>query len=258
MLGAWPRLSTLNPVWFTVALAAELASFTCNFALQRLALRTQGWFAVVAAGLTGNAITDSLPGGDAAGAAVQFRMLTTAGFDTDTAVGGLTTFSLLGVGGLLALPLFALPTILAARAGQSRAGPYRSARYRRVRPVRDLRRDRLAHGAAAGRTRARGAARVEQAHPRPPAASDRPGHAVAGRTRHDQDGAGQELVAGGPADRRPPRLGLRLPAGRATRHREPARGPPWYCWPTPLPASSRCSRSLRADWASWRPALAAC
>jgi len=113
VLGAWPRLSTLNPVWFTVALAAELASFTCNFALQRLALRTRGWFAVVAAGLAGNAITDSLPGGDAAGAAVQFRMLTTAGFDTDTAVGGLTAFSLLGVGGLLALPLFALPTILA-------------------------------------------------------------------------------------------------------------------------------------------------
>ena len=36
-----------------------------------------------------------------------------AGFDTDTAVGGLTAFSLLEVGGLLALPVFALPAILA-------------------------------------------------------------------------------------------------------------------------------------------------
>jgi uncharacterized protein (TIRG00374 family) len=113
VLGEWPRLSTLNPVWFTVALAAEIASFTCNFALQRLALRTKGWFAVVCAGLAGNAVTNSLPGGDAAGAAVQFRMLTAAGFDTDTAVGGLTTFSLLGVGGLLALPVFVLPAVLA-------------------------------------------------------------------------------------------------------------------------------------------------
>ena len=113
VLGAWPRLSTLNPAWFALALVAELASFTCNFALQRLALRTRGWFAVVTAGLSGNAVTDSLPGGDAAGAAVQFSMLTAAGFDTDTAVGGLTAFSLLGVGGLLALPLFALPAILA-------------------------------------------------------------------------------------------------------------------------------------------------
>jgi uncharacterized protein (TIRG00374 family) len=112
VLGSWPRLSTLNPIWFAVALAAELASFTCNFALQRLALRTSGWFAVVTAGLAGNAVTDSLPGGDAAGAAVQFGMLTAAGFDTGTAVGGLTTFSLLGVGGLLALPVFALPAIL--------------------------------------------------------------------------------------------------------------------------------------------------
>jgi uncharacterized protein (TIRG00374 family) len=113
VLGSWPRLSTLSPVWFSVAVAAELASFTCNFALQRLALRTRGWFAVVTAGLAGNAVTDSLPGGDAAGAAVQFSMLATAGFDTDTAVGGLTAFSLLGVGGLLALPVLALPAILA-------------------------------------------------------------------------------------------------------------------------------------------------
>ncbi len=113
VLGAWPRLSTLSPIWFSVAIAAELASFTCNFALQRLALQTKGWFAVVTAGLAGNAVTNSLPGGDAAGAAVQFGMLTTAGFDTDTAVGALTTFSLLGVGGLLALPILALPAILA-------------------------------------------------------------------------------------------------------------------------------------------------
>ena len=113
VLGSWPRLSTLSPVWFSVAVAVELASFTCNFALQRLALRTKGWFAVVTAGLAGNAVTDSLPGGDAAGAAVQFGMLTTAGFDTATAVGGLTAFSLLGIGGLLALPILALPAILA-------------------------------------------------------------------------------------------------------------------------------------------------
>jgi hypothetical protein len=113
VLGAWPRLSTLNPAWFTACLAAELVSFACNFALQRLALRTKDWFPVVTAGLAGNAVTNSLPGGDAAGAAVQFRMLTTAGFDTDTAVGGLTTFSLLEVGGLLALPILALPAILA-------------------------------------------------------------------------------------------------------------------------------------------------
>jgi len=40
-------------------------------------------------------------------------MLEAAGFDADTAIGGLTAFSLLGVGGLLALPVLALPAMLA-------------------------------------------------------------------------------------------------------------------------------------------------
>ena len=107
-----PRLSTLNWIWFVAAVAAEAAHFGCDFALQRLALRTRGWFAVITAQLAGNAITNILPAGDAAGAAVQYRMLAASGIPTDTAVGGLTAFSLLGVGGLLALPLFALPAIL--------------------------------------------------------------------------------------------------------------------------------------------------
>ena len=179
VLGSWPRLSTLNPIWFTVALAAELISFICNFALQRLALRTRAWFAVVTAALAGNAVTDSLPGGDAAGAAVQFRMLTTAGFDTGTAVGGLTAFSLLGVGGLLALPLIALPAILAGAPAQPRPRPYRPAWHRRVRRVRRLRHHHPARRLAAGRGRARGTARAELGDPRPPAAGDRLGQTTA-------------------------------------------------------------------------------
>jgi uncharacterized protein (TIRG00374 family) len=113
VLGAWPRLSSLDPIWFTAALAAEVASFTCNFGLQRLALRAKGWFAVVTAGLAGNSVTNSLPGGSAAGAAIQFQMLSTAGFDTDTAVGGLTAISLIGVAAMLGLPLFTAPALIA-------------------------------------------------------------------------------------------------------------------------------------------------
>lgn len=113
VLGAWPRLASLNPIWFSAALAAEVASFTCNFGLQRLALRAKSWFAVVTAGLVGNSVTGSLPGGAAAGAAVQFQMLSTAGFDTDTAVGSLTALSIIGTAGMLGLPLFAAPAIVA-------------------------------------------------------------------------------------------------------------------------------------------------
>jgi len=113
VLASWPRLSTLDPRWFAVAIAAEVGHFCCTFTLQRLALRTRAWFPVITSQLAGNAITLITPGGAAAGAAVQVRMLTASGIDTTSAVGGLAAFTLLGVGGLLALPLFALPVILA-------------------------------------------------------------------------------------------------------------------------------------------------
>ena len=112
VLASWPRLSTLDPRWFALAIAAEIAHFTCTFALQRLALRTKAWFPVITSQLAGNAITLIMPGGAAVGAALQFRMLETSGSETELTVGGLAAFSLLGVGGLLALPVFALPVIL--------------------------------------------------------------------------------------------------------------------------------------------------
>ena len=91
---------------------AEGAHFACTFSLQRIALRTKAWFAVITAQLAGNAISLIVPGGAAAGAAVQFRMLGTAGMDPTESVGGLTAFSFLGIGGLLALPVFVLPVVL--------------------------------------------------------------------------------------------------------------------------------------------------
>jgi uncharacterized protein (TIRG00374 family) len=116
VLASWPRLRTLDPIWLAVALAAEVASFTCTFALQRLALQTREWFSVVTAGLSGNALSGILPGGAAAGAGLQFEMLSHAGFDTDAAAGALTAFSLLEVGALLALPVVAVPAVLAGTA----------------------------------------------------------------------------------------------------------------------------------------------
>ena len=109
---AWPRLVTLNLLWFIPALLAELAHFACTFSLQRIALRTKAWFSVITAQLAGNAISLIVPGGAAAGAAVQFRMLAVSGMDSTDAVGGLTAFSFLGIGGLLALPVFVLPAVL--------------------------------------------------------------------------------------------------------------------------------------------------
>jgi uncharacterized membrane protein YbhN (UPF0104 family) len=108
VLASWPRLAGLAPAWMMLALAAEVASFLCYFGLQRVALRTSAWFSVVTAGLTGNAVSGILPGGSAAGAALQFEMLSAAGLDTDNTVSGLAAISLINVAGLLALPLLAL------------------------------------------------------------------------------------------------------------------------------------------------------
>jgi len=112
VLHSWPRLATLNLLWFIPAVVAEGAHFACTFALQRIALRTKAWFAVITAQLSGNAISLIVPGGAAAGAAVQFRMLGTAGMDASESVSGLTAFSFLGIGGLLALPVFVLPVVI--------------------------------------------------------------------------------------------------------------------------------------------------
>jgi uncharacterized protein (TIRG00374 family) len=113
VLASWPRLSTLHPWWVTAAIAAEVAHFSCTSALQRMALRTRQWFPVITSLLAGNAITRIVPGGAAAGAAVQFRMLAASGQDMTATAGGLAAVSLLGVAGLLALPAVALPVILA-------------------------------------------------------------------------------------------------------------------------------------------------
>ncbi len=80
--------------------------------LLRLVLRTKSWFAVVTAGLAGNAVTNTLPGGDAVGASVQYRMLAGSGIDTVQAAGGLAVSSIIGVAGLFFLPIFALPVII--------------------------------------------------------------------------------------------------------------------------------------------------
>lgn len=112
VFSAWPRLRLLSPWWLLAMIVAEAGSFVCSIALLRMVVRTRDWFAVSCALLTGNAVTNILPAGDAAGAGVQYRMLSTAGIDAGQIAGGLATASALGLAGLLVLPVFALPALL--------------------------------------------------------------------------------------------------------------------------------------------------
>lgn len=116
VISSWPRLLTLEPWWLLVAVVAETLSFVCQMALLRLVLRTKNWFAIITAFLAGNAVTNTLPGGDAVGASVQYRMLAGSGIDTVQAAGGLAVSSIIGVGALFALPIFALPLLLGGEA----------------------------------------------------------------------------------------------------------------------------------------------
>src|ERR1019366_6890805 len=100
VMSSWPRLFTLEPWWLLVALLCESASFVCAMGLLRLVLRTKSWFAVMTAGLAGNGVTNTLPGGAAVGASVQYRMLAGTGIDTVQAAGGLAVSSIIGVAGL--------------------------------------------------------------------------------------------------------------------------------------------------------------
>ncbi|HEY1826047.1 MAG TPA: lysylphosphatidylglycerol synthase transmembrane domain-containing protein [Acidimicrobiales bacterium] len=116
VVSSWPRLLTLEPWWLLVAFVAETLSFVCQMSLLRLILRTKNWFAVTTAFLAGNSVTNTLPGGDALGASVQYRMLAGSGIDTVQAAGALAVSSIIGVGALFALPIFALPLLLGGEA----------------------------------------------------------------------------------------------------------------------------------------------
>lgn len=109
---SWPRLSALRPWWLVLVVVAEAASFACAIALLRLVTRGARWLAVTTALLVGNAVTNTVPGGDAVGAGVTFRILAAAGVGRDQVAGGLAASSILNVAGLLVLPIFALPALV--------------------------------------------------------------------------------------------------------------------------------------------------
>jgi uncharacterized protein (TIRG00374 family) len=108
---ALPRLRDVYPAWFVVVLVLEAASFVCLWELQRIALRTSSWFAIAASHTASNAVNRAVPGGVAAGGALQLKMLHQAGFDIPTATSALTATGLLSTGILFALPVLALPML---------------------------------------------------------------------------------------------------------------------------------------------------
>ena len=81
-----------------------------------LTLGSQRWYLIGTSQVAGNAFSKAVPGGSAAGAALQFRMLADGGIPAPKIAAGLTAVSLINVATLFAMPLFALPAILGGAA----------------------------------------------------------------------------------------------------------------------------------------------
>jgi uncharacterized protein (TIRG00374 family) len=112
VFSAGPRLATVSPLWGIPLVAAEAASFVCMWALLRLALDVKQWFPIATAQLAGNAFSRIVPGGAAAGGAMQFDMLNTAGIAPARAATSVTAVSLISTATLLGLPVISIVVIL--------------------------------------------------------------------------------------------------------------------------------------------------
>jgi uncharacterized protein (TIRG00374 family) len=112
VFSAGPMLATVNPLWGIPIVIAEAASFVCMWALLRLALSTDEWFPIATAQLAGNAFSRIVPGGAAAGGAMQFDMLRTAGIARARAATSVTAVSLISTATLLGLPVISIVAIL--------------------------------------------------------------------------------------------------------------------------------------------------
>jgi uncharacterized membrane protein YbhN (UPF0104 family) len=112
VFGSFPRLASIAPLWLVAMALLEAASLACMWVLQRVCVRSRRWRPVVSSQLAGNAFARVVPGGGAAGAALQYRMLVDAGLDGAATATGLTASNLLVFATLLALPVLTLPAIL--------------------------------------------------------------------------------------------------------------------------------------------------
>lgn len=120
VFSAGPMLATVSPLWGFPIAAAEAASFVCMWALLRLALDVKPWFPIAIAQLAGNAFSRIVPGGAAAGGAMQFDMLSTAGIAPARAATSVTAVSLISTATLLGLPVISIVAILVTGASVER------------------------------------------------------------------------------------------------------------------------------------------
>jgi uncharacterized protein (TIRG00374 family) len=111
LLDVWaeiPKLRDLNPVWFLATLMLEIGSIVCQWWLTRTALPQVSWFVAGTSQLVSNAVSKTVPGGAAMGAATGYRMLSVSGVNRGTAGAALAGTAIVSNGVLFALPMVAV------------------------------------------------------------------------------------------------------------------------------------------------------
>jgi len=112
VFGSWRSLAHLAWPFAILTFASESLSYVCIWELDRVALGTPAWFAVVCAQLTGNATGRIVPGGGATFTAVASDMLCRAGYERGKAVAALATSSSLQAASTFGLVVLALPAVI--------------------------------------------------------------------------------------------------------------------------------------------------
>ncbi len=106
--GTVPRLRSISILWFTVMVLLETGSYASMWALTRVALPQVSWFVAATSQLVSNAVSKTVPGGGAVGAATGWRMLSVSGVDKGSAGAALTATAIISNGVLFMLPMVAL------------------------------------------------------------------------------------------------------------------------------------------------------
>jgi uncharacterized protein (TIRG00374 family) len=105
----WDQITQYSAVWLLVMFGLQVGVCACLWDLQRVALHGARWRPVIAAQLASNALSNIAPGGGPVGAALQYRILVTAGLDAQLVVSALTAVQLLVFAIVLGLPIIAIP-----------------------------------------------------------------------------------------------------------------------------------------------------
>lgn len=116
IFSAWPQLITLDPWWLLGMFVCEALSFALLWLMLELALHTDRTSLVATTQLSSNAFGRVMPGGGAAAAALQYKLLVQEGLDRSKVAAGLASTQLLSTAVLAAMPLLSLPAILGGAA----------------------------------------------------------------------------------------------------------------------------------------------